>query len=287
MHPLALHKKSKVAMVHPVSGRVTERDGSHLPVLFGTGSTPMLIYIALNPRRTTREIRAALGIGQRTFDVQMEDRLWPMGLVLDLRSTWTRGQKRRYIINPQLSGYQYFRNVLRALGQGCGIQSSRARFASRLPEECGGRSAVAMPRNLFWTKDRTTLLGLVAALEETYVQEACDVLPIVENSVRADVRHLVAEGVLVYRAFKHVKLYSLNSEFCAAKALRKLLRKIVSERPDLQVAARQALVRRKTVATQYTVRERAIIREIRGRIKPRGVQAHILPDAMVRLRGVS
>jgi predicted ArsR family transcriptional regulator len=272
----APRQRTRRTIIDCAKCRVTVRDGKRYPLLFGTGATPILMYVALNPRRSAREICEYLDISAGAFQQQIHDRLGARRLIVDRWASRGSGRKHRYVINPGLSAYNELRDYLRVLGAIYGMERTHARARARSLEKGAALALEPMPLSLFWTPNRTTILGFVASLGEVYAQEAFEVLPMVEKTVRGTFFHLVAEGVLRVRVFKQTKLYSLDRRSPGAAKLRKLSRKIVSERHDLQMAALQALVRRKIMATQYTIRERSIIDEIRHGRNPKGVRAYLL-----------
>jgi hypothetical protein len=226
--------------------------GRQWPVLFGPTATSLLMYVARNPRCKPSEARAFLESSESLL-YSVVPRLRAMGLVIG---------DRQYELNPGLEERWYLAQLLIALGKAWSLPSQlpsrRAYGHSKLS------IAAKMPRDLFWTSNRTSILTFILMMGESYRDEIRAVLGISPNSLLPQLWHLVAEGVMRARIIGGVKLYSLDPGFVAAFELGALLRRIARKRADLGVAVTRAYMRRDYVVAKGTLKQMAFIDDIRG-----------------------
>jgi DNA-binding MarR family transcriptional regulator len=207
--------------------------GKQLPVLFGSGATSALMYIALNPGCGTAELRAALEISQGAARARIV-RLRSMGLVVGIH---------RLQINTGLMHKAEFVRFLREYGKVCGLSQSPPRLWVR-DDRRNVPISTTMPKNLFGTPNRTSVLLFMAVMHETYMKEISDVLKIRHWNVTLLLRELAVEGVLRRRMVHSLKVYSLDLTHPVAEFLRVLLMRVAGEREDIRGAAVNAYVRR-------------------------------------------
>lgn len=218
------------------------------PVLFGCSATAALMCIAANPHATLPEIMTAMGRRSRGPVVLILGRLLRRGLILRCGRRYAKGRPVEYIINPGLKAYREFRAFLRRYADAFGMLLMPART------RMGANAKTSpMPRDLCWTPTRTDIVLLAALCGEVYPGEVLGFIrgPLCRITVRFD--DLAQEGVLRYRIVSGALLHSLNPDYPGAIFLRKLLRAVAKERPDIQAEAKFLLSRRRADARDDTL----------------------------------
>ena len=226
--------------------------GKQYPVLFGAGATSTLMYVALNPAARGPQICEALEITPAAFQRRIE-RLQDMRLVV---GRW------RYQINIEVELETELVRFLCAQGVSSGMTRGSSFRCLRVAHRRNKPIPSALPPDLFGTKNRTNILLMVAALNETYLTELHATLGIDKCSLPRRLAEFVVEGVLVMRVVRRVKCYSLNPSLVGADHLKNLLRRWAMRRPDTVRAANMAFLRRIEIERAGTRREREIFREM-------------------------
>lgn len=222
------------------------RDGSiEFPILFGYGATPVLMCIAAKPGATLPEIQRVMGRTARGPVTLILQRLVRRKLIVRRGRRYASGRPVEYIINPNLRTFRQFNAFLRRYASAFGLP---------LKSMCGlapgdAAAKVPMPQDLCWTPTRTDILLLAALCGEVYPGEVLGFIrgPLCRIVTRFD--DLMLEEVLRYRTASGALLHSLNPEYPAAVALRKLLQSIAEERLDVQAAAKFLRSRRRADAS--------------------------------------
>jgi len=90
---------------------------------------------------------------------------------------------------------------------------------------------------LFGSKTRTSVLILIALLEDSYPTELAQLIEAKLYTIQKICESLESEGVLVSRLFGRTRQLTLNPRYAAAKELHALLWSLGANRVDLQKAA--------------------------------------------------
>jgi hypothetical protein len=93
------------------------------------------------------------------------------------------------------------------------------------------------PLGLFGSRRRTTVLILLALLDESYPAELARLLGARLYSIQTILDRLESDAIIVTRRLGRVRRVSLNPRFFAAAELRALLWKLGQEDVELQQAA--------------------------------------------------
>lgn len=232
--------------------------GKQFPIWFGSGATETLMYIALNPGCGGRELREALEIGIPTMGARLR-RLRDKKLIVG---------NQRYRINPGLTHYVDFVAFLRANAKKSGM--TQLLGGGRRTYQGKRRSAsvsTPMPQNLFGNENRTTILLLIAGLQEAYGYEIREVLRISHVSVLNILHALGKEGLIRPRSFRSLRIHSLGSAVPATWRLRKLLLKMARDRSDIVAAVNGALVRRETIKREGSKSAKGVFEDLERRAR--------------------
>lgn len=100
-----------------------------------------------------------------------------------------------------------------------------------------------VPMKLFGSPSRSSVLTLIALLDETYPRELARLTGVPLASVQRMVNDLEREGVVASRVLGANRQVRLNPRFYGADDLRSLLLKYAKRNPDLEV--RVSKVRRR------------------------------------------
>jgi len=90
---------------------------------------------------------------------------------------------------------------------------------------------------LFGSKTRTSVLILIALLEESYPTELAQLIGAKLYTIQKICESLESDGIVVSRLFGRTRQVTLNPRYAAAKELHALLWSLGTSRIDLQTAA--------------------------------------------------
>ncbi len=235
-------------------GRLTvpSKSGKQWPILFGIGATSVLMYVALRYGCTAREIRDALQISNAAWQNRSE-RLRHFGLLVYER------RFRSNSLNKKFKHYKELRDVLVRLAEHYGMEAMSDK-PRRIPHFVRPRKAIPIPIELFHSPMRGKILILVASLHETYAQELATAgFFRFMGEVGKQLRKLEREGVLSSRSFNQATIFRINPEYCAAKELTTLLRRMATSMPEMRTAVQAAYFRREVISASGGIRERRLV----------------------------
>ena len=269
-------RSSRALMIDPKTDRRTPPTptGKSYPVLFGPGTTSALLFVALHPGTLAANIHERLEVVRAGRNHNRLRKLQRDHLVV-------RGGQ-RYRFNPNVQHADKLLPFLRAFGRACGL-GEETQTQGRMGQPLGRRTERThskLPHSLFWTKNRTNILLLIAALHEAYTLEMHYALGIDQTSLPARLRELEIEGLICHRSIRRIKVFSLNQEHPAAETLRSFLRTWSQTRSDIIAAANAALVRRVELSRKGRLGERRTMEEL----ERNGIEAGKLIDGIQRFR---
>ena len=203
-----------------------ENSGVDCPRLFGDAKTPLLMYLSVRPGSSGRDLTHFMG---RSYSSVAEV----------VRSLKDRGllvtHRRRYWLDASISRSRELEQFLQALALHFGIspdpklKTLRKRRSNGKPRQ----PADVTLRSIFQTELRTTLLLLIVGLGEIYPRELTGLRRDMAADVCAALRSLEAQGILISRRCRQVRLYRMNPSYPARKELRTLLVVFALDREDI------------------------------------------------------
>jgi hypothetical protein len=254
-----MNEKAKKRRLRPDDRKILA-NGREYPVFFGPAMTPILMYLAVRPGVGCTEMGKYFDRHETTVYVGVK-RLCARGLVRKLG--W------RFYINTKLFRFRLLQNVLATLASAYGITpvaTSRSRNSLNFMER--------VPKNLFWTEQRTLLLVLVCALGETYTKEVLRSLGGSDVQIGKNLRDLDVEGLLTSRYYRRCRLYSIREDQPAYKALTALLRGMATDCPEFRDAIHAVLLLRKGREQRGTAADGVFYSELRSSQSQAPVACH-------------
>lgn len=232
------HDGSRVPRIGPNRHTVPDAHSRCLPVLFGSGATPVLMYIASHPGCRREEICEGLGI-KNDQRIRRMERLSHFRIVIG---------KRRFYINPALKHVRLLRVLLQRLSREFGLDAAPYVFSAKEMANVDSEQ-IDIPLELFLRPPRARVLLLLAAVGEAFHLEVGKALGLRPESVDYIMNALDKEGVVQRRRIATAKICSFSPAFCAHKELLTFLRAMASDHKEIIVAANALLLRREFLRT--------------------------------------
>ncbi len=205
------------------------------PSIFGWGPrTAVLMFIAARPGCRSSDITDYFGLQRGKLVTNIRE----------LRKEHLIRGKYRYSLNKGLAHFAELCTFLRILAQHYGIETSTDGYARLNTKRASVSQPADIPRNLFCTDGRTSVLLMVAAVSQVFAREMDLVLGADRSDLSRRLRDLQRQEILEGRVFGRHTLYALNPAYPGAQKLYVFLRKVLRSRHDICQTAHALLVLR-------------------------------------------
>jgi len=224
------------------------------PIIFGLRRTAVLMYIAVHPGCSARDIMAGTGISFCRW-THARKFLQKLGLLMC--------GPHEYHIHQRIQCRSWLTRFLRAQGAAHGLEPVRRAFRVVASRRAAKGTLRPLPDLLFYGAKRAPILLTLASVGECYGREAALATGMTEANAIRQLKCLEIEGIVSSRIVGRARLFSLNGEYPGGSDLRTILRSMGRMRPSISAGVSAIMMHRCAIMKSGPARARSVVLEIR------------------------